>query len=115
MPFKGGLWFKLHSKWLLNLIPAFGLSAYASFSGDERERGSPRHEGRKSSQRDARRRALSAWRAPMSEMKRDACKTEGERQLVSIAWFKWREAVATKHSQGISMAFQATWVANPTS
>ncbi|OKL41120.1 hypothetical protein A3841_14950 [Pontibacter flavimaris] len=38
---------------LSNLIPAFGLSAYASFSGDERQRGIATQEQRKSSQRDA--------------------------------------------------------------
>ncbi|OKL40651.1 hypothetical protein A3841_12375 [Pontibacter flavimaris] len=35
-PFKGGLWLKLRQPQLSKLIPAFGLSAYASFSGAER-------------------------------------------------------------------------------
>ncbi|WP_439881993.1 hypothetical protein ACSX1A_02295 [Pontibacter sp. MBLB2868] len=52
----------------IELIPVLVLSA-SRVSGDERERGSPRHEGRKGKQRDAARRGLPARRAPKLEMK----------------------------------------------
>ncbi|WP_439880589.1 hypothetical protein ACSX1A_15715 [Pontibacter sp. MBLB2868] len=54
-------------------------------SGDERERGSPRHEGRKGKQRDAARRGLPARRAPKLEMKKGKRKTADQQQLKRIA------------------------------
>ncbi|WP_276499544.1 hypothetical protein [Pontibacter litorisediminis] len=105
-----GAWLKLRQLWLSNQFPVFGLSAYASFSGDERERGSPRHEGRKSSQRDA----LIEGPYPQDEPSRarehqsQKCNDrlvglEDERQLVSIAWFKLQETAA-KHRHKRTLA-----------
>ncbi|MDX5437141.1 MAG: hypothetical protein LPK03_08100 [Pontibacter sp.] len=76
------------------MIPVLGLSAYASFSGDERERGIVTQEQRKSSKRDARGRALAGLSTPKPEMEKGSCKTEDQHQLESIAWFISLEAAA---------------------
>ncbi|WP_299759016.1 hypothetical protein [uncultured Pontibacter sp.] len=78
------------------IIPSLSVERLWSFSGDERQRGSPRHEGRKRSQRDAGRRGLPALREPKYKMKQAGCKAVDQQQLGSIACFRWQKAAAKK-------------------
>ncbi len=69
-----GVWFKLRQLWLSKCSQSLGCAPMRVFPVPNASEALRRQEQRKSSQRDARRRALSGWRAPKLAMKRAACK-----------------------------------------